>query len=153
LVRYQKFDILTLGIVSDIVVIAVDDITPTQAEEPIMGIGVEDIHVEVSTEKSLTVEPLFKVTTQEIIIAPNHEAPVVTSEMRQPLTQLAPTLLGETNVSPSTSESLHYDCRDWIRKCSFGTDTRYGYPRRTVPPNGQAILHQMKYCIELVLSG
>jgi len=106
LVRYQKFDILTLGIVSDIVVIAADDITPTQAEEPIMGIGVEDIHVEVSTEKSLTVEPLFKVTTQEIIIAPNHEAPVVTSEMRQPLTQLAPTLLGETSVSPSTSESV-----------------------------------------------
>ena len=39
------------------------DITPTQAEELIMGTGTKDILVEVSTEKALTLELVLKVTT------------------------------------------------------------------------------------------
>jgi len=45
------------------------------------------------------------VATHEAIIDPDPEAPVVTSEMRQLLNQLAPVLLGGTSAPPSTSES------------------------------------------------
>ena len=67
-----------------------------------MGTGAKDIHVEVSTEKVLTVEPVLK----EIITDPDPKVPVVTSEMRQLLTQPAPALLGGTSVPPSTFESI-----------------------------------------------
>jgi len=100
--KISEFDILTLGIVTDIIVMAADDIVLAQAEESIMGTGAKDILVKVSTEKVLTVELVLKVTTQEIITAPNPEAPVVISEMRQ-LSQPAHVLLGGTNVPPFTS--------------------------------------------------
>ena len=64
--KISEFDILTL-VVTVIVVMAADGIIPTQAEEPIISIGVEDIPVEISTEKALTVEPILMVTTHEII--------------------------------------------------------------------------------------
>jgi len=51
------------------------------------------------------VEPVLEVDTQESITVPDPEAPVVTSEMRQLLTQLASILLGGTSAPPSTSES------------------------------------------------
>ena len=35
--KISEFDILTLEIVTDIIVMAADDIAPTQAEEPIMA--------------------------------------------------------------------------------------------------------------------
>ena len=88
--KTSGFDNLTLGIVTDIVVMATYDIALTQAEEPIMGTGVEDIPVDVSTGKVLIVEPVLEVTIHEIITAPNPKASVMTSEMRQLLTHLAP---------------------------------------------------------------
>ena len=80
--KISEFNIFfILDIVTDIVVIAADDLTSTRVEEPTMGASVEDIPVGVSTE---------------IVTAPNLEAPAVTPEMRQPLTQSAFALLGET---------------------------------------------------------
>jgi len=70
---------------------AIDDITSTQAEEPIMGTGVEDIPVQALTR---------------IITAHNPEAPAMTTKMRQSLTQPAPALLGGASVPPSTSKSV-----------------------------------------------
>jgi len=68
-----------------------------------MDTGARDIPVEASTEKVLTVESIIKVATQKTITVLNPEVLVVTSEMRQLLTQLAPTLLGGTSAPPSTS--------------------------------------------------
>jgi len=103
--KTSEFDILTLSMVIDIVVMTTGDAALTQAEEPVMDIGAKDTPVEASTEKVITMEPTLKVATQEAITVPNPEAPVVISEMRQLLTQLAPALLGGTSVPPSTAET------------------------------------------------
>jgi len=71
--------------------IAVDDLIPTRVKEPTIGASVEDIPVGVSNE---------------IIIAPNFESLAVTSEMRQPLTQPAPALLGGTSVPSPIVENI-----------------------------------------------
>ena len=104
--KISEFDILTLSILIYIIVMTTSDFTMTQVEEPIMGTGAKDIPVEVLTEKVLTVEPILKVATNEIITAPDPEAHVVISKMRQILTQPASALLGVTSVPPSTSESV-----------------------------------------------
>jgi len=104
--KTSKFDIFTLSIVTDIVIMTTGDAVPTQAEEPIMDIGAKDTPVEASTEKVLTMELVLKVATREAITVPNPEASVAISEMRQLLTQPAPALLGGISVPPSTAESV-----------------------------------------------
>ena len=66
--KTSEFDILTLSIVTDIVVMTAGDVAPTQTEERIMDISANDIPVMVSTEKVLTLESAIKATTQEVII-------------------------------------------------------------------------------------
>ena len=40
--KTSEFDILTLSIITDIVVMTTSDAAPTQAEEPVMDIGAKD---------------------------------------------------------------------------------------------------------------
>jgi len=81
------------------------DAALTQVEKSIMDISAKDIPIETLTEKILAVEPVLKIATKEAITVSNPEAnleaPVVTSEMRQLLTQLAPILLGGTSAPSS----------------------------------------------------
>ena len=75
--KIPEFDILTLSMVTDIIVMTTGDVTSAQAEELIIDIGVKDILVEASREKALTVELVPKVATKEAITVPDTEAPVV----------------------------------------------------------------------------
>ena len=47
--KTSEFNTLTLSIVTDIIIMTVDDDALTQAEEPVMDIGVKKILVEAST--------------------------------------------------------------------------------------------------------
>jgi len=69
--KISEFDILTLSIVTAIIIMTTGDAAPTQAEKPIMDIGANDIPVEASTEKVLTMEPVLKVAIQEAITVHN----------------------------------------------------------------------------------
>ena len=104
--KTSEFDILTLNIVTDVVIIIAGDVAPTQAEEPVIDIGAKDIPVESSTEKVLIVKHVNKVIKHEAITVPNPDASVAISEMRQLLTQPAPALLAGTSVPPSTAKSV-----------------------------------------------
>ena len=93
---------------------------------------------------------LLKITTQEAITVPNPEASVAISEMKQFLTQPAPTLLGGTSVPSSTSERVSIAI----------VETRSG-SIPSLPPPTTDILEElslqmvkqffitMKYCTEL----
>ena len=83
------------------------DIAPTQEEKPIIDTSAKDIPVEASAEKALAMEPVLEVATQEAITVPDLEAFVVTSKMRQPLTQLARVLLGGISAQTLVSESTY----------------------------------------------
>jgi len=80
----------------------VGDVAPAQAEEPIIDTDTKDISVEVSTEKAFTVKPTFEDATQEALTVSNPKALVVTSKIRELLTQLTSR---ETSGPPSTPES------------------------------------------------
>ena len=84
--KTSEFDILTLSIITDIIVMTVGDAAPTQEEERIMDVSAKDIPVVVSKEKVLTLESVIKAATQEVILVSNPEAPMAISEMRQLLT-------------------------------------------------------------------
>ena len=73
-----------------------------QAEKPIIDFGAMDISIKASTKKAFAVKPTLEAATQEAITVSNPEAHLVTSEMRQLLTQLTP---GETSAQPSAPES------------------------------------------------
>ena len=83
--------------VLNIIVMTAGDVALAQAEELIINTGAKDNPFKASTEKTLTVKPVLKVAIQEAISVPNPEAPVVISEIKQLLTQLAPILLGGTS--------------------------------------------------------
>ena len=128
-----------------------DDIILAQAEESIMGTGAKDILVKVSTEKVLTVELVLKVTTQEIITAPNPEAPVVISVMRQ-RSQPAHVLWEGQMFHLLLRECLYCDHKDWIRKYSSDVDTAMDILEELTLQMVKQFFITMKYCIELVLS-
>ena len=72
----------------------------------IVSSGAEENFVAASVEETLVVHPTLKVaTTQDAIHTSTSETPIVTSKMRQILTQLAPVLLGGTSQPPLISES------------------------------------------------
>jgi len=98
--------ILVLRVVTITVIVAIGDTALARTKEPIIDIGAEDSSVKATARKALAVKPVLEVaTTQEAVIAPTPESPVVTSEMRQLLTQLAPVLLGGISAPPLVSES------------------------------------------------
>jgi len=82
----------------------VGDVALAQVEQPIIDTGAKDISVETSTKKAFTVKPTLKYAIQEAITVPNPEAPLVTSKMRQLLTQLTPR---DTSAPSSALESTH----------------------------------------------
>jgi len=61
--KIPKFDILTLSFVTNTVVMTACGVAPAQSEEPIIDTSTKDILIEASTEKALTLEPIFEVTT------------------------------------------------------------------------------------------
>ena len=98
--------ILVLRVITITVLIAVGDSALARIEELIIDIGAEDSSVKVPARKAFAVKPILEVsTTQKADITPTPEAPVVTSEMRQLLTQLVPVLFAGTSVPPLVSES------------------------------------------------
>ena len=83
----------------------VGDIAPAQAEEPITSTSAEDSSIQALAERTLALKPALEIS-QEAITVPTPEAPVVTSKMRQLLTELAPVLLAGTSAQPSISKSI-----------------------------------------------
>ena len=71
-----------------------------------MSTSTEVDSVKILVDKALVVRPALEVTTiQDAITTPTSEALVVTSEMRQLLSPLAPVLLGGTSALPLISKS------------------------------------------------
>jgi len=82
------------------------DLLLAQTTTSIVSTGAEEGTIAASVEKTLVVHPtLENVTTQDAIRTSISKAPVVTSEMKELLVQLAPALMGVTSAPPSTSES------------------------------------------------
>ena len=152
--KILEFDILTLSIVAEIIIMIASDVAPAQAEELIIDTSAKDIPVEASAEKALTVKPILEAATQEAITIFDPEALVVTSEMRQLLTQVAPIFLGGTSAPALTSESISI----------MNVETGLGSAHPVLTP-AMNILEELtlqmveqffttiKYCTELVLSG
>ena len=77
-----------------------------QTTTPIVSYGAEESFVAASVEETLVVHPTLEVaTTQDAIRISTSEATVLTSKMRQHLTQFAPVLLEMTSASSLISES------------------------------------------------
>ena len=98
--------ILILRVITNTFITATGDTALARTEESTINIGVEDSSVKAPPKTALAMKPVLKVaTTQEDVTTPTPEAPIVTTKMRQFLTQLAHVLLGGESVPSLVSES------------------------------------------------
>jgi len=136
------------------VVIFVGDTVATQVEEPITSTSAEDSFVQAPAEKTLAVKSVLEIVTLEAITVSTPEAAVVTSEMRQFLTELAPVLLGGMSAPPSTFKStttsiVETGLGSALTVSSLVIDILEELTLQMI----EQFFTMMKYCTELVLSG
>ena len=96
--------ILVLRVITNTVIITTGDVAPAQAEEPVIDTSAKDIPVEASAKKAITMKPDLEVVIQEAIAVSNPKAPMVISEIRKRLNQLAPIIWDGTSVPTLVSE-------------------------------------------------
>jgi len=97
---------MILQVAANTVVVVTRDLLVAQTIAPIVSTSAEEGSAAASVGETFVVHPTLEVaTTQDVIRTSVSETPIVTSEMRQLLTQLAFVFLGGTSVPPLTSES------------------------------------------------
>jgi len=85
---------------------ATGDLAPAQITKLIISTGVKDNFVTALVEEALVAKPTLEVAiAQDSTFISTSDAPVVTSEIRQIIVQLAPIFLGGTSVPLPSSKS------------------------------------------------